>query len=198
MDIPRLHVVTDSLEIARAALSAGAPLIQVRVDDEVPDRAAFELSMRIAQECDAYGAICLINDRLDVALAVGAAGAHVGADDLPIDVSRRILGEQAILGASARTPARVREVGEYADYLGCGQVNPSFTKDVAAAVIGPAGLADVIAAGGGIPVIAIGGITVRDVPAVLAAGAHGIAVIGAIRDAADPASATAELLRALG
>lgn len=197
MDIPRLHVVTDSLEIARAALSAGAPLIQVRVGDEVTDRDAFELSVRVANECEARGATCLINDRLDVALAVGAAGAHVGADDLPIDVSRRILGQRALLGASARTPARAHEVVEHADYLGCGQVNPSFTKDVASAVIGLAGLAEVVAAAGRTPVIAIGGITVSDVPGVLSAGAHGIAVIGAIRDAADPARATAELMRAL-
>src|SRR5690349_5169852 len=140
MDIPRLHVVTDSLEIARAALSAGAPLIQVRVADEVTDREAFELSAKIAQECAARGAVCLINDRLDVALAVGATGAHVGADDLPVEVSRRILGDRAILGASARRPDRAVEVLGQADYLGCGQVNPSFTKDVAAAVIGLAGL----------------------------------------------------------
>jgi len=195
--VPRLHIVTDSFEIAAAALRGGAPLIQVRVDDTVTDKAAFELSERIAEECARYGAICLINDRLDVALATGAHGAHVGADDLPIAVSRRILGARALLGGSARTVERAQELVEHADYMGCGQVNPSFTKNVAAAVIGLGGLRDVVAAAGRTPVIAIGGLTLRDVPAVLDAGAHGVAVIGAVRDADDPARATEELLRAL-
>jgi thiamine-phosphate pyrophosphorylase len=198
MQVPRLHVITDSVEIARAALAGGAPLIQVRVEDSVSDRAGYELAGRIAPLCAERGAICVVNDRPHIALALRTAATHVGADDLPVHATRALLGERGLVGASARTPERAREaIAEGADYLGCGQVQPSFTKDVATNVIGVAGLVAVVGAAQGVPVIAIGGLTLRDIPTVLAAGAHGVAVIGAVRDAADPARATADLLRAV-
>lgn len=196
--IPRLHVVTDSVDIARAALSGGAPLIQVRVEDSVSDRALYDLASRIAPLCAERGAICVVNDRPHIAVALRTAAVHVGADDLPVHATRTVLGGSGLIGASARTPERARQViAEGADYLGCGQVNPSFTKDVATNVIGLGGLIAVVGAAAGVPVIAIGGLTLADVPSVLAAGAYGIAVIGAVRDAADPASATSALLAAV-
>ena len=198
MQVPRLHVITDSVEIALAALSGGAPLIQVRVEDSVSDRAVYELAGRIVPLCAERGAICVVNDRPHIALALRTAATHVGADDLPVHATRALLGEGGLVGASARTPDRARQaIAEGADYLGCGQIRPSFTKDVAANVVGMAGLAAVLGAASGVPVIAIGGLTLRDVPTLLAAGAYGVAVIGAVRDAADPARATADLLRAV-
>jgi len=198
MRVPRLHVVTDSVDIAQAALAGGAPLIQVRVEDSVSDRALYDLASRIAPLCAERGAICVVNDRPHIAVALRTAAVHVGADDLPVHATRTVLGDSGLIGASARTPERARQViAEGADYLGCGQVNPSFTKDVATNVIGLPGLVAVVAAAQGVPVIAIGGLTRADVPAVLAAGAYGVAVIGAVRDAADPARETAALLAAV-
>ena len=104
----RLHLITDRVDVAAAALAAGVPVVQVRVADHVTDRAAYDLAGRIRALCHEHGATCLINDRLDVALAVGADGAHVGADDLPVAAARRVLGPAAVLGATCRDPASAR------------------------------------------------------------------------------------------
>src|SRR6266511_254172 len=120
----RLHLVTDvrrdrdPVGVVRAALSAGVPVVQVRVPDHVSDLGAYHLSMIIADLCREAGATCLINDRLHIALAVGADrgqavaadvpavgpdGGHVGGDDLPVAAARRVLGPDAILGATGRS-----------------------------------------------------------------------------------------------
>src|SRR5256885_2048427 len=112
----RLHLLTDCrpgrdpVPVVRAALSVGVPVVQVRVPDGWSDRAAYALASVVAGLCREAGATCLINDRLDVALAVGADGAHVGADDLPVAAARRVLGN-AILGGTARDPATARQGG---------------------------------------------------------------------------------------
>ncbi|NUT38115.1 MAG: thiamine phosphate synthase, partial [Hamadaea sp.] len=155
MHVPRLHVITDTVGVARAALAGGAPLIQVRVEDSVSDRAVYDLAGRIAPLCAERGAVCVVNDRPHIALALRAAATHVGADDLPVHATRAVLGPDALVGASARTPERARQaIAEGADYLGCGQINPSVTKDVATNVIGPAGLRAVLAEAGATPVVA--------------------------------------------
>jgi thiamine-phosphate pyrophosphorylase len=193
----RLHIVTDSLTIARAALSAGAPVVQVRVEDTATDREAYDLTVRVAALCTEYGATCLVNDRLHVAMAAGAAGGHVGADDLPVEAARRVLGPAAILGATARSPGTGLEaVAAGASYLGVGPAYTTATKPGLPAPIGPAGVA-AVAAAVDVPVIAIGGITAARVPELLAAGAYGVAVVGAVSAAADPARATAALLDVL-
>jgi thiamine-phosphate pyrophosphorylase len=196
----RLHIITDTrpgqdpLGVVRAALSVGAPVVQVRVEDEFSDRQAYELAVRIAALCAEYDATCLINDRLHVALAVGAAGGHVGAADLPVEAARRVLGPDAILGATAREPAGgVCAVAAGASYLGVGPAYPTSTKDGLPSAIGPSGVG-AVASAVPVPVIAIGGITRERVPEVLAAGAYGVAVVGAVSGAADPARATADLL----
>jgi thiamine-phosphate pyrophosphorylase len=140
----------------------------------------------------------LVNDRLHVALATGAAGGHVGADDLPVPAARRLLGPAAVLGATSRLPATaLRAVGDGADYLGVGPCYATSTKDGLPVSIGPEGLRAVARQVAGTPIIAIGGITAARVPELLAAGAHGVAVIGAVSDAADPARAVADLLAAV-
>ncbi|MET8196961.1 thiamine phosphate synthase [Micromonospora sp. NPDC005222] len=205
LSLGRLHLVTDTrpgrdpLAVLRAALPvAGAELVvQVRVEDDATDREAYELACRVAQECRPYGAQCLVNDRLHVALAVGAAGGHVGADDLPVAAARRVLGPDAVLGATAREPVGARAaVDAGASYLGVGPCHVTTTKSGLPDPIGPEGVR-AVAETVGVPIIAIGGVTAAGVPALRAAGAYGVAVVGALSTAADPAHAAAELMRAL-
>lgn len=202
----RLHLITDTrtgrdpIATVRAALAVAGPelVVQVRVCDNATDREAYDLALRVVALCAQAGATCLVNDRLHVALAAHAAGGHVGALDLPVGAARRVLGPTALLGATARAPDRALDaVTAGASYLGVGPCYATTTKDGLPEPIGPAGVARVVAAVG-VPVIAIGGVTATRVPDLLAAGAYGVAVVGAICAAADPARATAELLGALG
>ncbi|MEU4566734.1 thiamine phosphate synthase [Micromonospora sp. NPDC023956] len=201
----RLHLVTDTrpgrdpLTVVRAALGVAGPdlVVQVRVEDSATDREAYDLTCRILDLCAPVGATCLVNDRLHVALAAGAAGGHVGADDLPVDAARRVLGPDAVLGATARDPvAAARAVAAGAGYLGVGPCHATTTKKGLPAPIGPDGVR-AVAGAVPVPVIAIGGVTAAAVPVLRAAGAYGVAVVGALSAAADPARATADLLGAL-
>ncbi|WP_422754569.1 thiamine phosphate synthase [Micromonospora sp. WMMD708] len=201
----RLHLITDTrpgcdpLAVVRAALPVARAdlVVQVRVTDDATDRQAYDLARRVHALCAPYGATCLVNDRLHVALAVDAQGGHVGADDLPVAAARRVLGPDAVLGATAREPdAAARAVAEGASYLGVGPCHPTATKTGLPDPIGPAGIRAVVAAVD-VPVIAIGGVTAATVPALRAAGAYGVAVVGALSTAADPGRATAELIAAL-
>ncbi|MCZ7477631.1 MULTISPECIES: thiamine phosphate synthase [unclassified Micromonospora] len=205
LSLGRLHLITDTrpgrdpLAVLRAALPvAGADLVvQVRVEDDATDRQAYELACRVTEACRPYGARCLVNDRLHVALAVDAAGGHVGADDLPVAAARRVLGPDAVLGATAREPVGARAaVDAGASYLGVGPCHATTTKSGLPDPIGPGGVR-AVAEAVSVPVIAIGGVTAATVPALRAAGAYGVAVVGALSLAADPAHATAELLLAL-
>jgi len=144
MPIGRLHVITnlresrdDPLPMIRRVLEAGAPVVQVRAKG-VSDRELFELTSRVVDVCAAHGAACIVNDRVDVALATGAHGAHVGADDLPVDVARAVLGDDAILGATARDAATARaHETDGASYLGVG---PCFATRSKAGLPDPLGL----------------------------------------------------------
>lgn len=202
-DVGRLHVVTDAradcdpLSVVAAVLGAGADTIQVRVPDEMTDRAAYELAGAVLDLCRQHGVTCLVNDRLDVALAIAADGAHVGADDLPVAVARRILGPDAVIGATARDPRTARRAAaDGATYVGVGPAFATSTKAGLPAPIGPEGIA-AVAAAIELPAIAIGGVTAERIPALRAAGAYGVAVVGAVSEAAVPAMACAELLAQL-
>ncbi|WP_433344723.1 thiamine phosphate synthase [Micromonospora sp. CA-111912] len=201
----RLHLITDTrpgrdpLAVLHAALAVARAelVVQVRVTDDATDRVAYDLARRVVAACVPYGATCLVNDRLHVALAVGAAGGHVGADDLPVAAARRVLGPAATLGATARSPGAAADaVAAGASYLGVGPCHATDTKTGLPDPIGPAGVR-AVAAAVAVPVIAIGGVTAATVPALRAAGAYGVAVVGALSAAADPGRATAELLGAL-
>ncbi|MGN9810865.1 thiamine phosphate synthase [Micromonospora sp. BQ11] len=201
----RLHLITDTrpgrdpLAVLRAALpvARGELVVQVRVGDDATDREAYDLSRRVVALCARHDVTCLVNDRLHVALAVGAAGGHVGAHDLPVGAARRVLGSAAVLGATAREPGAATEaVAAGASYLGVGPFRPTRTKDGLPPAIGVAGVR-AVAEAVTVPVIAIGGVTAADVRELRAAGAYGVAVVGALSGAADPARATAELLGAL-
>lgn len=198
----RLHVLTDTrdgrdaLAVVGAALSAGAPVVQVRSKDGT-DRDLHDLAERVARMCDAAGALCLVDDRIDIALAVGAGGTHLGALDLPLAAARRIAGPDHVLGGTARDPGLARAlVAQGADYLGVGPTAVTTTKTGLPSPLGVAAVG-AVASAVDVPVIAIGGVTVETVPALLAAGAHGVAVVAAVSEAADPAAATRALLAAL-
>ena len=189
---PRLHIITDSLDVVRGVLGYGPVAIQIRV--KTSDRLAYELTLAALPLCRAVGALCLVDDRVGVALATGADGVHVGADDLPVVVVRQLLGPTAVVGATCRSAAAARSaVADGATYLGVGPAFATSTKDGLPPPLGPAGIEAVAGAVPGTPVIAIGGITPER-----AAGlaGHGVAAVSAI--AADPPAATAAFLTVLG
>ncbi len=192
----RLHVLVDSLIVAEAALEAGAPTLQVRLKNG-SDGDRYRLAHAIAERCRAAGASCLINDRADLAVAVEADGVHVGADDLPVPAVRRIVGAGALVGGTARDPESGRRlVAEGASYLGVGPTFATSSKPGLPDPIGVAGVRAVVEAVD-VPVIAIAGITAALVEEVLATGAWGVAVIGAVADSPDPHTATHDLIMAV-
>jgi thiamine-phosphate pyrophosphorylase len=200
MPIARLHLITpetvDPAAVA-AALGAGARWVQLRVKGG-NDRERFGTARSVGAQVGAAGAAWVVNDRVDLALAAGAGGVHLGLDDLPVAAVRAVVPDGFVIGATARDPEQARRaVDGGADYLGVGPVHATTTKDGLPAPIGLAGL-EAVARAVSVPVVAISGITAASVPAVLDAGAHGVAVVAAVFGAADPASATRELLDALG
>jgi thiamine-phosphate pyrophosphorylase len=198
-----LHLITpDAVDASvpwrtQLALDAGAPWVQVRTK-HAADRDRLTIAQSVRDACAEAGATCLIDDRADLALAVRAGGVHVGADDLPVATVRTILGPDAIVGATCRNADDARRAADDgASYLGVGPVYATTTKTGLPDPIGLAGLEAVVAAVR-LPVIAISGITVERVPELLAAGAHGVAVVRAIFDAPDVGEATHAFLDALG
>lgn len=140
----------------------------------------------------------IVNDRVDIALACGAAGVHLGREDMPFAEARRLLGRNSLIGLSAATIGEAEEAERLgADYIGVWPVFPTSTKETGRPPLGLAGLRR-IRGRVGIPILAIGGITVSNAPGVMAAGADGLAVVSAILSARDPARAAAFLLAAAG
>ncbi len=192
----RLHVLVDSLVVAEAALEAGAPTLQVRLKSG-SDIDRYRLAVTVAARCRAAQATCLVNDRADLAVAVGADGVHVGADDLPVPAVRSVVGPDMLVGATARDPQTARRlVAEGASYLGVGPTFATVSKSGLPEPIGVEGVR-AVAAAVDVPVIAIAGITADTVGEVLAAGAWGVAVIGAVANAPDPHTATHDLMLAV-
>jgi thiamine-phosphate pyrophosphorylase len=172
------------LEVARAALEGGATMIQLR-EKALSGRALLALAEALRELTRAHGATFIVNDRVDIALASGADGVHVGDEDLPIAVARRVLGAGAIIGASVdNVPEAQAAEAAGASYLGVGPVYPTGSKADAGAAIG-AGRIGEIAAAVPLPVLAIGGLTCDNVHSVIEAGADGIAVISAVAEADD-------------
>ncbi|MBN2624206.1 MAG: thiamine phosphate synthase [Acidimicrobiales bacterium] len=194
--VGRLHVLVESLIVAEAALEAGAPTLQVRLKSGT-DADRYRLAFTIAERCRAAGATCLVNDRADLAVAVGADGVHVGADDLPVPAVRRVVGPAALVGGTARDPDRARAlVAEGATYLGVGPTFATTSKPGLPDPIGIEGVRAVVEAVD-VPVIAISGITAARIDEVMATGAWGIAVIGAVAQSPDPHTATHDLMLAV-
>jgi thiamine-phosphate diphosphorylase len=190
------HVLGDLILMVERALSGGVTAVQLRYKHGT-DREALELARSLRSRTADQGALFLVNDRLDLALASGADGVHLGVDDLPLEDARRIAGPDLVIGYSPETDDQTRDASERgADYLGVGPVFGTATKSDAGNPIGPdtvsrrAGLA-------GIPVIGIGGITAQNARSVIGAGAVGVAVVSAISMQDDPRAAAVGLRRAL-
>jgi thiamine-phosphate pyrophosphorylase len=201
--IAKLHVVTPpgvdgrDLVTTQALLRAGAPLVQVRTKS-VDDRVRLEVAGVVVDAARASGATCLVNDRVDIALAAGADGVHVGADDLPAAAARRLLGAAAVVGATCRNAEDGRRAeGEGASYLGVGPVYATSTKKGLPDPIGPRGV-EAIAAAVSIPIIGISGVTADNASAVLDAGAWGVAVVAAVYGSEDPLAALNQLMEITG
>lgn len=198
-----LIVVTDPdcgagrqmVAVVRAALQGGAPAIQLRMKDGSAREMA-ELGEVLREDTREAGALFFVNDRLDVALAVGADGVHLGTDDLPVAAARAIAPEGFLIGRSVDAATEVdAALAEGADYLGVGPVYATGSKDDAGPVMGLDGLAGVVRAAGRLPVVGIGGIDIARAGDVAGAGAAGVAVIGAVMRAPDPRVAVEGLLR---
>lgn len=199
----RVHVLVDRferhapLDLARAALRGGASVLQLRAT-HLTDRDRFELATALVPLCRDAGAQLVVDDRSDIAGSVGADGVHLGAHDLPVAAARRLLGDRAVVGATARDPDAGRaRVAEGASYLGVGPAFATTSKDGLPQPLGIAGVA-AVAAAVEVPVIAIAGVTVDRARQLVAAGAHGVAVIGLVADAADPERVVADVVAAVG
>lgn len=199
-----LIVVTDPecgasrtiFDVVSAAVRAGAPAIQVR--DKAGDaRDTLALAVRLLDVTRPAGALLFVNDRVDVALAAGADGVHVGDDDLPVEAVRRIAPAGFLIGRSVDDPEGARTAAAAgADYVGIGPVRPTPSKQDTGPVIGVEGVRRVCRAVD-VPVVAIGGVDVAASEEIAAAGAAGVAVIRAVMRAEDPGRAAAELVRAV-
>ncbi len=175
----------DLVELARAAEAGGATSVQLRLKRATPR----EL-VALARALVARLAIpVLVNDRPDVALAAGATGAHLGPDDLPLELARRFLPPGFVLGASVGSEEEAAQAGG-ADYWGIGPWRVTATKGDAGSALGAEGFRRLVALAGDRPCLAIGGIRPEDVPAVLGTGGAGVAVVSGILGADDVEAAT--------
>lgn len=192
-----VYVITDAhlrgdrghLDVASAAVKGGATVIQFR-EKGASTKELYLTAMKLKELLSPLGIPLIINDRIDIALAVDADGVHLGQDDMPVEVARRIMGPEKIIGASAASLEEALEARRMgADYIGFGPVFPTGTKPDAAPPTGIGPLKDTCKKVG-IPVVAIGGITADNAHLCIEAGASGVAVISAVVLAADMVEAT--------
>lgn len=181
-----IYLVTDDgclqgralIDCVREALEGGVTLVQYRAKT-ASSAEMYAEALQLKALCDSFNVPLIINDRLDIAMTVGAAGVHLGQDDLPCAAARNLLGEDYIIGVSAHNPAEAKTALQSgADYLGCGAVFGTATKaDVKK--LGTDGLAAICKAKG-LPVVGIGGVTADNYREVRAAGADGAAIVSGI------------------
>lgn len=197
----RLHVITDEVlqtrfthaEIAALVTKGGADTVQYREKRPKLTRELIEVARGVVDACVANGATSIIDDRVDVAAAVEGDGLHLGKDDLPIAVARK-MAPGLLIGGTANSLEEARRVWQQPlDYLGVGPIYGTHSKANPAPVMGLETL-HAIATECPVPVIAIGSITAARVPVVLDAGAYGVAVISAITCAPDPEAAAREFM----
>ena len=182
----------DFLAILDGALSGGATAVQVRAK-RMGGRELYELAVRLRERCREAGVLFFVNDRVDVAMASGADGVHVGVHDLPLTVTRQLIGRGMILGYSPLSASDLQAAkADGADYVGLGPVFATGSKADAQPALGLFGLAEQTAATD-LPTVGIGGIDVVNAGAVIRAGVDGVAVISAIQGAANPRQAAASL-----
>lgn len=187
-----------SLGVARAAIDGGATVVQLRAP-EWHKRAWLALARDLLPITRSAGVPLVIDDHVDIALACGADGVHIGQRDLPADVARRLMGPDALIGLSVSCAAEVDEAngsGDLVDYLGAGPVFATPTKTDASAPCGIDGLA-ALCVQSRYPTVAIGGIQLHNAADVMRARPAGVAVVSAICRAADPRDAAARLREAI-
>lgn len=202
--IGKLHILTDvqlqsrysHIELTRMAIAGGADTVQLR-QKAGSTREMIEIARLMKRLCEEGGVPFIVNDRVDVALASGSDGVHLGQDDFPIPLARDLFGDACIIGGSAGSVEEARRcLSEGADYVGFGPVYPTTSKEDA----GPAGGIDLlkeVVQAIPLPIIAIGGVDERNIHDVMAVGAYGIAVISAVCCQENPEEATGILARAL-
>lgn len=180
------------VDIAEAAVKAGVSIIQLR-DKNASSRKLFDYAAQLREITKKADVLLIINDRIDIALAVEADGVHLGQDDLTLKEAKRILGNDYIIGISATCfDEAVVAARDGADYIGLGPIYPTPSKDDATDPIGIEGLISVRKVID-IPIVAIGGITADNIVEVVRAGADGIAVISAVASAPNMVEAATEL-----
>jgi thiamine-phosphate pyrophosphorylase len=203
--IGRLHVITDTVlqdrfshvELARLAAAGGADAVQFREKRPSTTRALIETAGAMRRALEGAPVCLVVDDRVDVAMAAGARAVHLGRDDLDVGTARHVLGPHALIGGTANSlEEALRVAATDVDYLGVGPVFGTRSKANPAPPLGLDGFRAIVRAVEK-PVIAIGSVTADRVGALLAAGAHGVAVISAVVCQADPVAAAREFREAV-
>lgn len=194
-----LYLVTDKIEnqekflnTIEEAIKGGVSLVQIR--EKTKDTLDFyNLALKVKEITAKYNVPLIINDRVDIALAVDANGVHVGQSDMPCDITRKLIGEDKILGVSAATISEAKKAEkDGADYIGSGAVFPTSTKKDADTVTKKE-LKEIVDCVN-IPVVAIGGITIENAESILDTGIAGLSVVSAIMDSDNPKESSKKLL----
>ena len=199
----RLYLVTNRyqdslenfLEKVETACRSGVTIIQLR-EKNLTTNQYYQLAKQVKEITDAYQVPLIIDDRLDVCLAVDAAGLHIGDDELPVSVARQVLGSDKILGVTAKTVKRALEAEESgADYLGTGAIFPTTTKENAPITL--ISTLKIICQRVAIPVVAIGGLTSENIAQLIGTGIAGVAVVRDLMQAEDIETKTQAFLTKL-
>ena len=202
-EVLRLYLVTnryqDSLESflekIETACRSGVTIVQLR-EKNITTNQYYQLAKQVKEITDAYQVPLIIDDRLDVCLAVDAAGLHIGDDELPVSVARQVLGPEKILGVTAKTVKRALEAEEGgADYLGTGAIFPTTTKENAPITL--ISTLKTICQRVAIPVVAIGGLTSENIDQLIGTGIAGVAVVRDLMQAEDIEAKTQAFLTKL-
>ncbi|MGE5405950.1 MAG: thiamine phosphate synthase [Candidatus Saccharibacteria bacterium] len=184
----------DFLTCIEASLAGGVTLLQLR-EKALGSRDFYDIAVQVKQLCTRYKVPLIINDRLDIMLAIDADGLHIGQDDIPLETARGLIGPHKILGYSVSNADQALYGQQFADYLGAGVVFPTGSKSDAGEPIGVDGLGAITSAST-IPAVAIGGISLQNLAEVKSAGVDGISVISAVLGQADITKAAQALLQA--
>ena len=194
-----LYLVTDNsenekkfLKTIEEAILGGVSVVQIR-EKTAKTLEFYNLAIKVKKITTKYNVPLIINDRVDVALAIDADGVHVGQSDMPCDITRKLISENKILGVSAATIEEAKKAeNNGADYIGTGAIFPTTTKDDAPSVT-KKDLSDIVNSIN-IPVVAIGGITIENANELKNTGISGLSVVSAIMNAEDPKKASEKLL----